>query len=82
MEPVFIVDRGFKAQLCLWAPPLPNKLTQYWCANSGTAQTWTTSLITGKVVLIIVTLECLVAVHIILTEIKEEKHSKLNDYFN
>ena len=30
MEHVFCMDRDFKAQLCLWAPPCPINLKQYW----------------------------------------------------
>ena len=50
-EPVFSMNRGFKAQLCLWAPPLPINLTQSWFTNSGMTQTWITSTITRKFVL-------------------------------
>ena len=34
MEHVFWMDRDFKAQLCLWAPPCPINLTQFWYTNS------------------------------------------------
>ena len=39
MEHVFCMDRDFKAQLCLWAPPCPINLTQSWYTNSGLART-------------------------------------------
>ena len=39
MEHVFCMDRYFKAQLCLWAPPCPINLRQFWYSNSGLA--WT-----------------------------------------
>ena len=48
----------FKAQLSLWAQPLPIILTKSWCTNSG--MVWT-----RKVVLIFTLLEWLVAMHII-----------------
>ena len=47
MEPVFSIDKGFKAELCLWAQPVPNNLTQSWCTNSGMTRTQTTSY--GKI---------------------------------
>ena len=34
MEHIFCMDRHFKAQLCLWAPPCPINLTQSWYTNS------------------------------------------------
>ena len=39
MGHVFCMNREFKAQLCLWAPPCPIDLMQSWYKNSGLA--WT-----------------------------------------
>ena len=83
MEPVFSMDRDFKAQLSLWGTPLPTNLTQPWSTNSDMAQIWTISSIMGKTVLTITLLKWLVAMHIIFDRnIEEEQHLKSRDYLN
>lgn len=79
-EPVFISDRGFTIQLCLWAPPLPHNLTQTWCKNSGMAWTLINSSITGNVLSTITPLKWLFAMYIIFYRNTGRKTSKTRPF--
>ena len=81
MESVFSMSRDFKAQLCLWTPPLPINSTRSWCTNSGMAPTEITSSILEKVVLTITRLEWLLATHINFDRNTGGKTSKIKLLF-
>ena len=82
MEHVFWMDRYFKAQLCLWAPPCPINLTQFWYTNSCLA--WIPKSphpLRKKVALTITPLEWLVVMHIIFDKNTGEKTYKIKWLF-
>ena len=79
MEHVFWMDRYFKAQLCLWAPPCPINLTQFWFRLGLNPRI--NSSITGKVVFTITQLEWLVAMHISFDKNTGGKRSKVKWLF-
>ena len=81
MEHVFCMDRDFKVQLCLWAPPCPIILTQSWYTNSGLARTAESPHLLRDVALTITPLEWLVATHVIFDRITGGKTSKIKWIF-